>query len=186
MVLPGPNVDLLAKVLEHLLDRVVVVVMVMMMVVLAMLSVTLLVRRMLLLRFFYAEALGKGRVVKAMALKGSVARAAIRAVHRLAGGIPSKAVVVQRIVGGGHAVKDRDGCWPLRLSAGACVCEILMVRLALVDIVEIVGKISAASHWGCGWRGSKIWTRTSTHALQDGIVIWIRPFLEKGEFLRPK
>jgi len=82
MVLPWPQVHLLAKVLHQLVDR--MVVMMVVVVVLSVLAVTFLVGRVLLLLLVDAEALGEGRVVEALAIEGSVAHSAVCAVHRLA------------------------------------------------------------------------------------------------------
>jgi len=82
-------------------------------------------------------------------------------------------------MGGTHSVKDRDGCGPLLLlSAGTRVGEILMVRLALVNVVEIVGKVAAPASGRCGWRGAKVRTCTTAHALQ-GFLSNNQLFLEK-------
>jgi len=83
VVLPWPQVHLLAKVLYQLVDRMVVM-MVVVVVVFSMLAVTILVGRVLLLLLVDAEALGEGRVVEALAIEGSVAHSAVCAVHRLA------------------------------------------------------------------------------------------------------
>lgn len=127
----------LAKVLEQLLNGVVVVVMV---VVLAVLPMALLVGRVRLrLLLVDAETLGEGGVVETVAVEGSAACAAVGAVHRLKRGVPTHTVVIQRGVGGTHAVeyRDRRGTFAaaLLLSAGTGVREILMIRLGLIDVV---------------------------------------------------
>lgn len=167
---PWPNVHLLAKVLDHLLDRVVVVVATTATATrtrhaaIATRATALLRGRRCSIRTVPAQALHKARVVKA----GSTAHMVrIRRVMALVVvlAVAGRRVLVHRV--GGVRFKDRTAV-PVRQQRRQCVLvirarvrKVLVVRLVLVNVVQVVRKV-LVRRWRAG-RVARVVQRATTH-----------------------
>lgn len=170
---PWPNVHLLAKVLDHLLDRVVVVMATTATAArtrhaaVAARATALLRGRRCSIRTVPAQALHEARVVKAgstaqvIRIRRVVALVVVLAVVVAAG----RRVLVHRV--GGVRFKDRTAV-PVRQQRRQCVLvirarvrKVLVVRLVLVDVVQVVRKV-LVRRWRAG-RVARVVQRATTN-----------------------
>lgn len=125
LFVPRPNVDLLAKVLNHFLDRVVVVVIV----VARHAAAAALLRHRV--RAVLAQALYEARVVKAVPVVGMPVHAGRVFVHR----------VGRMTLEDGTPIPVRQNRRQFLLLIRSRVCKIQMIRFVLVDVVKVVWEI---------------------------------------------